>query len=362
MTRQELDKHLRTVLKKAQESYRVALASQVRGEDDAEAWADFREACSALLLASWLFGAAGSVQKAKIPSEVVEKAVAEAEGPEQFDRDVPGLRIEAGSKYLAPLASWFRRRIPVSRGTWETLIQAASLSAGDVTEHEKAHALADLRRKSPILDGLLRGIVSRPGTAGITTVKRITDGTFFVTGMNQEQTRLAQELVAQVIEQKPGRSTVGKLITKMNLGDFVTTTQAVTGTALTTARLETVLRTNTNRAATEGAAEVLREPAVQAFVPLVQYSATKDPRTREEHRAMDGYVGTIEDFDRMGISPPCGFNCRCALLPVPAAMAMDKGWTRPDGTVNAAAVRRHNGTRQKLIEAGRFPDPGFVNA
>jgi SPP1 gp7 family putative phage head morphogenesis protein len=165
-----------------------------------------------------------------------------------------------------------------------------------------------------------------------------------------------------VIEERPGKSTVGKLIRSMNLGDFVTTTQALTGTELSTARLETVLRTNTNRATTEGAAEVLRDERVQAFVPLVQYSATKDPRTRPAHRAMDGYVGTIEDFDRMGLTPPCGFNCRCALIPVPAAMALDKGWTRPNGTLDYAAIKRHNGARQTVVDRGEIPDPGFVNA
>jgi uncharacterized protein with gpF-like domain len=101
---------------------------------------------------------------------------------------------------------------------------------------------------------------------------------------------------------------------------------------------------------------------VQAFVPLVEYSATMDRRTRETHKGLDGYVGTMQDFDRMGIAPPCGFNCRCALIPVSAAEALDRGFTRPNGTLDYAAIRRHNGARQNLIDTRQMPDPGFVNA
>jgi SPP1 gp7 family putative phage head morphogenesis protein len=359
MTRDTLDKHLRRALKEAQATYRRALAAQVRGEPDAEAWDAFAEVTAALLMASWLAGARGTIDRAKVPDEAVEGMLEDGDVVEFAALPV---LTEFGSKWMKPIAGWFRQRVPISRKDWELLVKAARASAGEVGDHERQNALVDLRKRSPILDGLLRGVLSRPQKGGITTVKRITNDTFFVTAMTPEQTRQTQELVARVIEERPGKSTVGKLIRSMNLGDFVTTTQALTGTELSTARLETVLRTNTNRATTEGAAEVLRDERVQAFVPLVQYSATKDPRTRPAHRAMDGYVGTIEDFDRMGLTPPCGFNCRCALIPVPAAMALDKGWTRPNGTLDYAAIKRHNGARQTVVDRGEIPDPGFVNA
>lgn len=359
MKRESLDKHLRTVLREAQRAYRRALAAQVRGQDATEAWEEFGELAAALLMASWLAGARGSIDRARIPDEAVEGLLEDGDAVEFAALPISS---EFGSKWLKPIASWFRRRVPISRKDWELLVRAARESAREVGEHERDNALVDLRKRSPILDGLLRGVISRPDKGGITAVKRITDETFFVTGLNPRQTAQVQELIARVIEEKPGRSTVGKLIKSMNLGDFVTTAQALTGTELSSARLETVLRTNTNRAATEGAAEVLRDERVQAFVPLVEFSATKDPRTRDTHRAFDGYVGTMADFDRMGIGPPAGFNCRCALIPVPAAMAVDKGWTRPDGTLDYAAIKRHNGARQRLLDAGQIPDPGFVNA
>jgi len=322
MNRAALDKHLRSVLKEAQQAYRRGIAAQVLGETGAEHWRTFHEATSALLMASWLFGARQAIDKAKIPDEAVA-GMLEDNTALTFDRLETGISLEGfGLDFLAPIANWFRTRVPISRTDWDVLIEAAQRSGGEVTDHERNTALPDMRVRNPVLDSLLRGITVNPQGGQISTAKRITDGTFFVTAMNPKQTRETQELIARVIEEKPGKSVVGKWIRKMNLGDFVTTTQMVTGTHLTTARLETVLRTNTNRAATEGLAETLREPKVQAFVPLVEYSATGDNRTRPTHQGLDGYIGTMEMFDRQGIAPPCGFNCFPSWQPVEGAVDM----------------------------------------
>ena len=351
MKRAALDKHLRRVLKTGQKAYRKALAAEVRGDDPSAYWEEFHAAASALLFASYLFGSREAITKARIPDDKVREIAGEVQ---TFDRIETGLLLTGfGLDYLKPIANWFRSRVPISRADFDTLVEACRRSAGEVTGHERANALSDMRARSPILNRILNGTM---------TASEVVRGTFFVTGMNAEQTKQTRELIARVIEEKPGKSVVGKWIRKMNLGDFVTTTQMVTGTHLTTARLETVLRTNTNRAATEGLAETLREPKVQAFVPLVEYSATGDNRTRPTHQAMDGYVGTIEMFDRQGLGPPGGFSCRCSLLPVPASRALERGWTDVDGNVNYAALKRHNGKRQALIDSGQFPDPGFVNA
>lgn len=394
MKRESLDKHLRRVLKDGQQAYRKALAAEVRGEDPSAHWETFHAAAAALLFASYLFGSREAVTKAKIPDDRVREIAGEVQ---TFDRLETGMTLEGfGADYLKPIANWFRRRVPISRMDFNTLVEACRRSAGEVTGFERMNALADLRKRSPALNELLDGKIPSSGQlktgrtfpkikpaseepkkqppksqeelpegisirGGTASAGSLLKGGFFVTGMNPEQTRQTRELIARVIEEKPGKSVVGKWIRKMNLGDFVTTTQAITGTHLTSARLETVLRTNTNRAATEGLAETLREPKVQAFVPLVEYSATGDNRTRETHQAFDGYIGTMEMFDRQGCAPPCGFNCRCALIPVPASRAFEKGWTDEDGNVNYAALKRHNGKRQSLIDSGQIPDPGFVN-
>ena len=362
MKRPALDKHLRRVLREAQQSYRQALAAQVRGQDDPALWDAFSEATSALLLASWLAGARSTVTKARIPDKAVEGML--EDGDAVTFAALPALKLDGfGGEAMKPIADWFRRRVPISRKDWEVLVEAARRSAREVGDHERQNALTDLRKRSPLLDGLLRGVLSRPNaTGGISAVKRIVSDTFFVTALNPGQTAKVQELIARVIEERPGKSVVGKEIKAMNLGDFVTTAQVRLGVELSSARLETVLRTNTNRAATEGAAEVLRDERVQAFVPLVEYSATKDSRTRPTHRALDGYIGTMADFDRMGITPPTGFACRCAIIPVSASDAMDNGWTLPNGTLDYQAIRAHNGARQGVIDRREIPDPGFVNA
>ena len=352
MTREALDRHLRSTLKAGQVAYRKAIAAEVRGDDPSAHWDDFHAATAALLLASWLFGSKDAVTKAKIPAATIRK-MAEA-GMQTFDRMESELSLEGfGKGYLKPIADWFTGRVPVSRQEWETLVEACRRSAGDIVAHERQSAKNEIIRRSPALAAILQGT---------TTVSDVVRGTFFVTGMTPEQTRKTRDLVARVIEEKPGKSVVGKWIRKMGIGDFVTTAKLITGTHLTTARLETVLRTNTNRAATEGLAETMRDPKVQAFVPLVEYSATGDRRTRPTHLAMDGYIGTMEMLDRQGIAPPCGFNCRCTLIPVPAARAYEHGFIDGDGNVNYAALKRHNGKRQRLIDSGQVPDPGFVNA
>ena len=78
------------------------------------------------------------------------------------------------------------------------------------------------------------------------------------------------------------------------------------------------------------------------------------------------WTGHVYDFrSSSGILLADGLivsNCRCTLIPVPAARAYEQGFIDGDGNVNYAALKRHNGKRQRLIDSGQVPDPGFVNA
>jgi hypothetical protein len=40
---------------------------------------------------------------------------------------------------------------------------------------------------------------------------------------------------------------------------------------------------------------------------------------------------------------------------------MAQGWVDDDGQPDYAAIKRHNGRRQALIDTGKFPDAGFVS-
>ena len=147
----------------------------------------------------------------------------------------------------------------------------------------------------------------------------------------------------------------------MGVGDFVSHAELQTGTDLTAARLETVYRTNINRAQSQGRLDIVRDSTVQRFVPLMMFRATKDRRTRDTHRAMDGFVATVDQIDGQGIPTPLGFNCRCTWSPVSIATAVSRGWCDDDGNPIAEAIRRHNGARQNLIDKGLVPDRGFIS-
>jgi hypothetical protein len=242
MTKSSLDKHLRNVLRDGQQAYRKALAAEIRGEDSNSHWDIFHQALAALLLSSYLFGAKQVVSGSGMTDGAIRNIAGERE---EFALNTGVVLRGFAADYLRPIANWFRNRVPITRYEFDSLMEACRLSAGDVTQHERMHALQDMLERTPELRELLRGAV-RYKTGG----KGVMRDTFYVTGMTAQQTKQTQELIARVIEERPGKSVVGKWIRKMNLGDFVTTTKAVTGTHLTTARLETVLRTNTNRAST----------------------------------------------------------------------------------------------------------------
>jgi hypothetical protein len=93
----------------------------------------------------------------------------------------------------------------------------------------------------------------------------------------------------------------------------------------------------------------------------MQFTSTKDNRTRDTHKAMDGYVATVEQIDAQGIPTPGGFNCRCRWKPIPLVVAASRGWTDEEGVPDYAAIKKHNGRRQQLIDSGQFPDPGFIS-
>jgi len=60
-----------------------------------------------------------------------------------------------------------------------------------------------------------------------------------------------------------------------------------------------------------------------------------------------------------GLVPPNGFNCRGSLEPVTFDEAKRMGFIRKDETLDRAALARYNATRQRIIDRGDYPDPGF---
>jgi len=82
------------------------------------------------------------------------------------------------------------------------------------------------------------------------------------------------------------------------------------------ARLETIIRTNVNEAFNFGLRNYYESPDIKGFVEAYQYSAILDDRVRPNHAILDGKVFKITNPDIEKITPPNGYNCRCALIPI----------------------------------------------
>lgn len=326
--------------------YRRAIAAQVAGETGEYLWAAWRKPVSGLLLSAWSIGSAKIVKATPLKDFDDEAA------------DIPDFPVEPSGRYAVPwpeqgpqqVAQLFRGRIPTSRRLWETLAERSRQYADAMAHHEATHALPEMMHRSPDFAALAQGQIP-PG------ILRPSDA-FFATGVPVEKAAALRNLIADNLA-GVATGTRGK-VKAMGLGEFILTAQQDLGLRLTDARLETVLRTNTASAQTEGERDTLKNPTVRNFVPLVMHSATKDARTRPEHLAFDGYIGTIDEFERQGVTVPLGYNCRCAQIPVPISRAIDNGWVNPDGSLNQDAISKHNGARQALIDSGQIPDPGFI--
>ena len=351
--RQEsLTELLRRVHADAAKQYRTAISLQMEGAEATSEWDRWEADTAALLLAAWATGAKRTVQQAGIPAPAVRAT---------FDRNAPEVAMEFRPGPAREIVQRYSATLPITRARWNALMQAALEAARELRRNEEAEGLTRLLERSPDLARVVQGLPLDVLVRRTPEAKKAAQGSFFVTGMTQAQIEETRALLAKAVRGEVTTSVAGKRLKTLGVGDFAGLTVLRTGTDLTEARLETVFRTNLNRAQTQGQLDIVREPTVQAFVPVMRFSSTRDARTRDTHRAMDGFVATVEQIDAQGIATPAGFNCRCAWVAVPAAQAMSSGWTKGDGTPDLAAIKRHNGRRQSLIDTGKFPDPGFVS-
>jgi SPP1 gp7 family putative phage head morphogenesis protein len=362
----------RAIYADGDKAYRAAVAAQVVNENPEEAWDTWQNNTAALLLISWAAGAHASLYTAKVKVQKPAK-------PVTFDRDMPDflLRFEGGA--AKQVVQRYMDLLPITRERWVALVDYAFQAAGEMRSDEAATALLKMVDRSPELAKIIfpaaagakpkpvpgmKAVVGLPEevkqrrTPGVQTVVQ---GTFFVTGMNQRQIESVRNLLAKTIKGEVTTSVAGKKLLELGVGDFVQQSVIATGTDLTAARLETVYRTNLNRAQTQGRLDICRDDTVKAFVPVMQFRATKDKRTRPTHKAMHGYVATVEQIDNQGIPAPLGFNCRCSWAPVSLFTAVSNGWATEDGRPNYDGIRKHNGQRQRLIDSGAVPDPGFIS-
>jgi hypothetical protein len=299
MAKRSIADLFRAVYADGDKAYRAAVAAQITNDNPVEAWDKWKSNTAALLLISWAAGAHASLYAAKV------KAVKKPE-PVKFDRDAPEflLRFEGGA--ARQVVERYINLLPITRERWNALVDYAFQAADEMTKDEAATALLKIVERSPdlakiifpaamgekpkpvpgmkVVTGLPEEVQKRrtPGVQGVV------QGTFFVTGMTQKQIESTRNLLAKTIKGEVTQSVAGKKLLELGVGDFVQQSVIATGTDLTAARLETVYRTNLNRAQTQGRLDICRDDTVKAFVPVMQFRATKDKRTRPTHKAMNG--------------------------------------------------------------------------
>lgn len=81
-------------------------------------------------------------------------------------------------------------------------------------------------------------------------------------------------------------------------------------------RIETLYRTQTNLAYSAGQKAAHATPEIEEILWGYEYATAGDDRVRPEHAAMDGVRAPKDDPIWQRWTPPCGFSCRCRLIPI----------------------------------------------
>jgi SPP1 gp7 family putative phage head morphogenesis protein len=110
--------------------------------------------------------------------------------------------------------------------------------------------------------------------------------------------------------------------------------------------LDTVFQTNAGKAYSAGRLEQMKEPDMMEALPYWQYWTAGDLRVRPAHAALDGFCARGIDPVWQKIYPPCGFNCRCGVVPVLPEDA-------PEGSDEGGMERL------PLLARLGVPEPGF---
>ena len=348
----EFDRIYRRGLREVSRWYRAALAAQVREEPEQaeEAWERYGEALGQVLTLTVLAGQARAYAATKAQGNEWEPEEWPDEKPDRFADDDWNAGFTPGVFWEALRA--FRRRIPRSWTETRRIRREMQRLADRIARTESRTALRDLIKRLEALRATL-------------------DGSFRVKGATAAQATRLRDLIARSIE----TSAMPKGLKTGGLSGFIRRAQVEGIIGMTTARLETVYRTNTASAYNEATADVMDKPAVASWAPLLRLVEIHDSRTRGapggvyrrkgdsrnpgSHWQMDGYIATAADFKRQGLVPPNGFNCRGALTPVTFDEAREMGFVRKDETLDRAALARYNAKRQQIIDRGLYPDPGF---
>jgi hypothetical protein len=336
-------------LKQARQWYLTAIACQIRGDaDDAEeAWDSFEAAIADMLTLAYLSGETATYAAAKKSGMAIK--------PQEFPKTRPDT-FAATAVGLEPGPFWrairrFRSRLPMGWTSVEQRRLQARRLAEMIAKEERSEALDKLKKQMADLNDVLRG-------------------TFRVKGATAAQAKRIKRLLADSIEKQH----LASGLRRGGLAKFIKRAQVENIVGVTSARLETVYRTNLSAAYNDAAYDIAKKPEVQKWAPLLRLVEVHDSRTRGApggqykgnksrnpgyHWQMNGYIETAERFKEQNLIPPNGFNCRGAIVSVTMDEAIRLKLASKDGILNKAALRKYNQQKQRLIEQGYYPDPGF---
>lgn len=345
--------------------YRAAVAASIRGAgSDLVEWERWRRATARALMLATLEGMSKATRALRLMGvrldlhdgrELPRLVFARRGDKAAFDRKPTDLVQGEAEPYftgfeVGPFTEAieaFRSRVPRLSHQVATLQRRIDSLSTMIAAEERSEAVASLASRSA-------------------AAREALNRSFWVTGVGERATISLRELLASAIE--GGVSVRDGEIVGVTLPDFIDRAKLAGARRLTDARLETVYRNNLNAAFNDGQFAVVNDDEVQHAIPLLMLVEIHDRRTRGapgthnpgKHWQMHGYVNTPAEFQRLGIIPPAGHNCRGGLRPVPYDEAVELGLIGPDGRPDAALIRKHNGARVGIIERGEYPDPGWV--
>ena len=325
----------------------MAVAAQIRGESGALEWETYRVVLQRVMTLAAI--ASKAMVFASIATQGVEWR--DDEWPEHKpDKFSLSADFESGLFWDAILK--FRGRIPSSWATVRRIHDEMGRLTAKIARSESASAVRDMRAKLAALEKLM-------------------SGTFRVKGATIAQAEEVKRLVSVSIENK----VVARKLNTARLSEFIRRAEVEGIIGATSARLETVYRTNVASAFNEATVDSMSGSDVARWAPLLQLVEIHDRRTRGApdgeyspkgggknpgfHWHMDGYIDTADGFRSSGLTPPNGYNCRGSLVPVTHDEAVEQGWVSQNGSLNRAAITRHNHRMQEIIDRGDYPDKGF---
>lgn len=343
----------RQVEARAKLAYIAAVMADAFDSPDAEAaWDRWRMLLVQSFTLAGMAGVArgyGEARRAGLRIEASPSLVDAPPAPVGFAAVMPSPDPIRAGPFVAAIDR-FRKRVPRLASEVRAMHRAAEAAS---------RKLVTAERRS-IATGLLQRLRQ---------VRRELDRAFTVAGATIEQVGSVMDVVLRSMQD------AGRPVEDREFPVYSSVLQQVQAAAGVTAdRADTVMRTNVLRVYNDTHAATLGRGPVKAVLPLVMLVEIHDRRTRGapdgvyaadgrrnpgHHWQMDGYIATIEAMRSQGLIPPNGYRCRGSIRGVSLAELEELGIWSEDGGMDLDALRAYNGPRQRLIDEGLYPDPGF---